>query len=57
MAEVTLIGGFAALFVAGFVTRHTIWRRRFESRFVKVPVERGRSVRDVRRDAERDHDH
>jgi len=54
MAEVTLIAGFAALVVAGFVTWYTIWHRRVVSRFEKVPVETERSVRVVRRDAEWD---
>jgi len=53
MEEVTLIAGFAALVVAGFVTWYTIWHR-VVSRFEKVPVETERSVRVVRRDAEWD---
>jgi len=56
MAEVTLIAGFAALFVAGLVTWYTMWHRRVESRLVKVPVERGRSVRVVPPDAGWDRD-
>lgn len=54
MAEVTLIGGLAALFVvgSGFVTWYAIWHRRVESSFEKVPVETRRSVRVLRRDAE-----
>ena len=56
MAEVTLIAGFAALFLAGFATWYTIWHRRVESRFEEVPVETARSDRVLRRDAEWDRD-
>jgi hypothetical protein len=49
MAEVTPIAGLAALLLAGLVTWHTMWHRRVESRLVKIPVERGRSVRVVPR--------
>ncbi|MGO9854729.1 MAG: hypothetical protein ACLPYY_06795 [Acidimicrobiales bacterium] len=56
MAEVTLIVGFAALFLAGFVTWYTIGHRRVVSRLEKVPVETGRPLRVVRPDAESDCD-
>jgi hypothetical protein len=56
MTEVTLIVGSGALFVTGFVTSYTIWHRRVESRFQKVPVAAGRSTHVVRRGADLDRD-
>ncbi len=44
MAEISLIVGSAALFVTGFVGWYTIWHRRVESCFEKVPVATGRSA-------------
>jgi hypothetical protein len=44
MAEITLIVG-PALFVAGFVGWYTVWHRRVEESFEKVPVRDGRSAR------------
>ena len=49
MAMITLIFGSVGLFVAGFVAWYAVWRPRFASRFERVPVRPGRSVR-VRRD-------
>ena len=46
---ITLIFGSVGLFVAGFVAWYAVWRPRFASRFERVPVRPGRSVR-VRRD-------
>ena len=56
MAEVTLIVGGGALFVTGFVSWYTIWHRRIESRFEKVPVATGRSAHVLRRGANLDRD-
>ena len=39
-----LIAGSAVLFVAGFVAWYTIWHRRVESSFERVPVRAGRSA-------------
>jgi hypothetical protein len=49
MAEVALIVGGGALFVTGFVSWYTIWHRRVEACFEKVPVATGRSAHVVRR--------
>jgi hypothetical protein len=56
MAEVTLIVGGGALFATGFVSWYTIWHRRVESCFEKVPVATGRSAHVVRRGADLDRD-
>ncbi len=56
MTELTLIVGCGALFVTGFVTCYTIWRRRIESRFQRVPVATGRSTHVQRRGADLDRD-
>jgi hypothetical protein len=48
MAEVTLIVGCGSLFAIGFVSWYTIWHRRVESRFQKVPVATGRSTHELR---------
>jgi hypothetical protein len=54
MAEITLIVGAGALFVTGFVSWYTIWHRRVESCFEKVPVATGRSAHLLRRGADLD---
>ena len=56
MAEITLIVGSAVLFVTGFVAWYTIWHRRVESCFEKVPVATGRSAHVLRRGADLDGD-
>jgi hypothetical protein len=45
MAVLALVGGSVALFVAAFVACCTLWHRRLASRFERVPVRTGRSVR------------
>jgi hypothetical protein len=56
VAEATLIVGGGALFVTGFVSWYTIWHRRVESCFEKVPVATGRSAHVLRREADLDRD-
>ena len=56
MAELTLIVGSAVLFVTGFVTWCTIWHRRADASFEKVPVTSGRAARVPRRSADLDGD-
>jgi len=60
MAEITLIVGSAVLFVTGSLAWYTIWHRRVESCFEKVPVATGRSahvhVHVLRRGADLDGD-
>ncbi len=49
MGVITLIAGSAGLAVAGFVGWYTLWHRRVEAAFEKVPVSRGRSAHVLRR--------
>ena len=49
MAQITMIIGSIALFLAGFVAWYTLRRRRVESAFERVPVESRRSVHLLRR--------
>jgi hypothetical protein len=42
MAQITLIVGAAALFVAGMLAWFTLWHRRAASSFQRVRVESGR---------------
>lgn len=49
MAQITMIIGSFALFLAGFVAWYTLRRRRVESAFERVPVESRRSVHLLRR--------
>ena len=51
MAQLAMTLGSAALFTAGFVTWYTLWHRRVESCFERVPVGGRRSAHLVRRDA------
>ncbi|MDR3661379.1 MAG: hypothetical protein P4L86_13490 [Mycobacterium sp.] len=44
----TLIVGSVGLVVAGFAAWYTIWHRRVESSFERVPVRAGRSVHVLR---------
>lgn len=48
MATLSLIIGSVALFAAGFAVWYTIWHRRVEAAFERVPVESGRSVHVLR---------
>jgi hypothetical protein len=48
MADVTLIIGAVALFIAAFATWYTVWHRRLESAFERVPVGAGRAVHVLR---------
>lgn len=48
MAMLTLVMGAVALFVGGFATWYTLWHRRVESCFERVPVGAGRSVHVLR---------
>ncbi len=52
MTVLSLIIGSIALFVASFSVWYTIWHRRVEAAFERVPVESGRSVHVLRRDAD-----
>jgi len=54
MAEITMIMGSFALFVAGFVAWYTLWHRKVESCFERVPVDTNRSAYLVRGDADVD---
>jgi hypothetical protein len=44
MAVVAVIAGSIGIFVAGFVAWYTLWHRRLESSFERVPVQTGRSA-------------
>ncbi len=48
MAELTLIIGSVVMFVAGFAAWYTLWHRRVEAAFERVPVGPGRSVHVLR---------
>jgi hypothetical protein len=52
MAEIVMILGAAGLFVAGFVAWYTMWHRRMETAFERVPVGTDRSALVVRRGAD-----
>ena len=52
MAMITLIIGSVAFFVAGFVTWYTLWHRRIESSFERVPARSGRTVHVLRQGVE-----
>jgi hypothetical protein len=55
MAQITLIVGSAALFVAGFLGAwYTLWHRKVEAAFERVPVGDGRNVHLLRRDVAED---
>lgn len=54
MAEITLIVGSVGLVVAGFAAWYTIWHRRIESSFERVPVRARRSVHVLREGADLD---
>jgi hypothetical protein len=49
MAEITLIIGSVALFVMAFASWYTVWHRRVESSFERVPVGTGRAVHVLRK--------
>ena len=48
----TLIIGSTAFFVAAFAAWYTLWHRRLESSFERVPVRSGRTVHVLRQDAD-----
>jgi hypothetical protein len=49
MAVLSLVIGSIALFTGGFAVWYTIWHRRVEAAFERVPVDSGRSVHVLRR--------
>lgn len=48
MAVLSLVIGSIALFAGGFAVWYTVWHRRVEAAFERVPVESGRSVHVLR---------
>ncbi len=48
MAVLTLIIGSLVLFVGGFSAWYTVWHRRVESSFERIPVGTGRTVHVLR---------
>jgi hypothetical protein len=54
MAQITMIVGPVVLFVGSFVAWYTLWHRRIESAFERVPVGNGRSAHLLRRDVPED---
>jgi hypothetical protein len=50
MTQLTLIASTVGLFVAGFVAWYTMWHRKVESCFERVPVGERRTVHLVRQD-------
>ena len=44
MVEVAVIAGSLVVFAAGFVSWYTLWHRRLNSSFERVPVQTGRSA-------------
>jgi surfactin synthase thioesterase subunit len=56
MAVLSLIIGSIALFAGGFAVWYTVWHRRVEAAFERVPVESGRSVHVLRQGATLDGD-
>lgn len=48
MAVLSLVIGSIALFTGGFAVWYTVWHRRVEAAFERVPVESGRSVHVLR---------
>ncbi len=54
MADISLIIGSLGLVVAGFAAWYTIWHRRVESSFERVPVRAGRSAHVLREGADLD---
>jgi hypothetical protein len=53
---IALIIGSVALIVTGFVAWYTVWHRRFESSFERIPVRSGRSVPILRQNVELERD-
>ncbi len=56
MEMITLIGGSAVLFAAGFAGWYSLWHRRATASFEKVRVNDRRSVHVVRHEGELGHD-
>jgi hypothetical protein len=50
MAVLSLVIGSIALFTGGFAVWYTVWHRRVEAAFERVPVESGRAVHVLRQD-------
>lgn len=48
MAVLSLVIGSIVLFTGGFAVWYTVWHRRVEAAFERVPVETGRSVHVLR---------
>jgi hypothetical protein len=48
MAVLTLVIGSVSFFLAAFATWYTVWHRRVESCFERVPVGAGRAVHVLR---------
>jgi hypothetical protein len=48
MAVLSLVIGSIALFTGGFAVWYTVWHRRVEAAFERVPAESGRSVHVLR---------
>jgi uncharacterized iron-regulated membrane protein len=53
MAQITMITGSIALFVAGFLAWYTLWHRRVKTAFERVPVG-SRHARLLRREVTED---
>jgi hypothetical protein len=49
MAVLTLVVGSVSFFVAAFAAWYTLWHRRVESCFERVPVGAGRAVHVLRK--------
>jgi hypothetical protein len=56
MAMIALIIGSVALIVTGFVAWYTVWHRRVESSFERLPVRTGRSGHVLRQGVELERD-
>ncbi|HEY6473444.1 MAG TPA: hypothetical protein VIY26_11180 [Acidimicrobiales bacterium] len=56
MAVLSLVIGSMVLFTGGFAVWYTVWHRRVEAAFERVPVESGRSVHVLRQDVTLDGD-
>ena len=54
MAEITLIVGSVGLVVAGFAAWYTVWHRKVESSFERVPVRSARSAHVLRQGVDPD---
>jgi uncharacterized iron-regulated membrane protein len=57
MAQIAMIIGSIALFVAGFLAWYTLWHRRVDSALKRVPVGGRRTVHPLRQDVSQDPRH